>query len=405
MMAEEHLKQNQACKIMQVNDSQVLRWHSNRVSLEEAARPEGQSLHPGPAGCVDAFTEELVFFVDKWHGKGILVSCLCLIGKACKLSPAFSDKTLSAQKMSISCFMAKNGLVHCMAMHTAQRPPQEMYDEARWYLDVIVPITIINNWNRLSAFTVNMDQTLVLPTMTPKDTINRRGTHMINLHMASGNIRQVTNAITITASGHQLPSLVVFKGKTFLFCNANTVSDIMVHCCILAAGMPNGKIARREVPTLPAGIVYRLNKKAWFNKQILLYWVEHVLAPYVATTLPGIIPILLLYKFKVHKMGLIVNPIHALGMQVEFIPAGCTGLVQPVNVGYNNKSFKCKMHNKFLAWLMSQDPNVPIPGSTCHDVAQWIINVQNNISMETILNAWRKTGFSYYSKNPDNKMK
>jgi hypothetical protein len=107
MMAEEHLKQNQACMIMQVSDSQVSRWRSKCCLLEEGARPEGQSLHPGSAGCVDAFTEELVSFVDKWRGKGILGSHLYLIRKACKLSPAFSDKTLSVQKMSVSCFMAK----------------------------------------------------------------------------------------------------------------------------------------------------------------------------------------------------------------------------------------------------------------------------------------------------------
>jgi hypothetical protein len=50
--------------------------------------------------------------------------------------------------------------------------------------------------------------------------------------------------------------------------------------------------------------------------------------------------------------------------------------------------------------MMSQDPNVPIPGSTRHDVAQWIINAQNKISAETIRNSWRKMGFSYYPKNP-----
>ncbi len=123
MMAEEYLKQNKACANLQVCDSQVLRWQANHVLLEEVARPEKQILHEGPVGCVDAFTEELVSFVDKWHGKGILVSCLCLIRKACKLSPAFPNKTLSAQKAAISSFMAKNGLIQRMAMHTAQRPP------------------------------------------------------------------------------------------------------------------------------------------------------------------------------------------------------------------------------------------------------------------------------------------
>jgi hypothetical protein len=113
----------------------------------------------------------------------------------------------------------------------------------------------------------------------------------------------------------------------------------------------------------------------------------------------GIIPILFLDQFRVHKMGLIVNGIQALGVQIEFIPAGCMGLVQPVNVGFN-KAFKCKMRDEFLKWLMLQDPNVPIPGSSCYNVAQWIIDAQKNINSKTIRNAWRKTGFSYYPENP-----
>ncbi len=98
-------------------------------------------------------------------------------------------------------------------------------------------------------------------------------------------------------------------------------------------------------------------------------------------------------------MGTIVNAIQALGVQVEFIPAGCTGLVQPVNVRFN-KAFKCKMRNEFLKWMMAQDPNLPIPGSTCHNVAQSIIDAQKNISLEMIRNAWRKMGYFYYPKNP-----
>jgi hypothetical protein len=113
----------------------------------------------------------------------------------------------------------------------------------------------------------------------------------------------------------------------------------MVDCCILTAGMPNRTIACREVSTLPTGSIYWLNKKAWFIEQIMLDWIEHVLTPYVTTVLPGIIPILFLDHFRVHKMGSIVNTIQALGVQVEFIPAGCTRLVQPVDVGFN-KAFK-----------------------------------------------------------------
>jgi hypothetical protein len=145
MMAEEKLFQNQACDILQKCDAQVLRWRANRVLLEEAARPEKMKLHEGPVGCVDSLTEELFSSVDKWRGKGILVSCLCLTQKASNLSPVFANKTLSAQKAAISCFMAKNSPVHHMATHTVQRPPQEMCNKANVFLQKIVPI--INDGN------------------------------------------------------------------------------------------------------------------------------------------------------------------------------------------------------------------------------------------------------------------
>jgi hypothetical protein len=48
MMAKEYLKQNQACLVLQVCDSQVVRWQANRVLLKKAARPEKQIMHKGP---------------------------------------------------------------------------------------------------------------------------------------------------------------------------------------------------------------------------------------------------------------------------------------------------------------------------------------------------------------------
>jgi hypothetical protein len=90
-----------------------------------------------------------------------------------------------------------------------------MCDKALRYLQEIIPI--VNNENQLPAFTINMDQTPILHAMNPKDTINRRGTKTINLCMAGGNSGRVTVAITITASGHQLPLLVMFKVRHYIF--------------------------------------------------------------------------------------------------------------------------------------------------------------------------------------------
>ena len=160
-------------------------------------------------------------------------------------------------------------------------------------------------------------------------------------------------------------------------------------------GKPTGRIAKRELATLPDGAFYAINEKAWFTEEVMLDWVKLVLAPWAAKAPEGIVPLLLLDQFSVHLMASVVNAIQRLGVQVEHIAAGCTGLVQLVDVGYN-KAFKAKMREEYTGWMLGQDPDKPIPATTRHQLSEWIISATNNVSAETIRNAWRKTGYSYY---------
>ncbi len=173
---------------------------------------EKLKLHKGPAGLLGEVEEDLVTFVDEWRMKGLPVSQLSLVRKACQLSPAFAKKSLAAQKMAVSRVMAKNNLTHRMSTHAAQRPPEEVVQEALGYLEVIVPI--VNDVNRSPEFTANMDQTPMWHAMSQKGTIDTIGKRTINVRTSVGDLKRVTVAVTITASGHQLPSMIVFKGKS-----------------------------------------------------------------------------------------------------------------------------------------------------------------------------------------------
>ncbi len=170
-------------------------------------------------------------------------------------------------------------------------------------------------------------------------------------------------------------------------------------CRLSLVGKSQGRIVKKEIVTLPDGAFYRVNEKAWFTKAVMLDWVKVVLAPWVAKAPPGIVPLLPLDQFKVHMVVLVVDTIQSLGAQVKFVTVGCTGLVQPVNVGYN-KSFKAKMREEYTSWMLGQDPDLPIPATTCHQLSEWIIAAQKNIRAETIHKAWRKTGYLYYPAMP-----
>ncbi len=62
-------------------------------------------------------------------------------------------------------------------------------------------------------------------------------------------------------------------------------------------------------------------------------WIDYVLIPWKNTKPCGVVPLLILDAYCVHMMGNIVNCIQSLRIEVIHIPAGCTYLCKPVDVG------------------------------------------------------------------------
>jgi hypothetical protein len=120
------------------------------------------------------------------------------------------EKSEHAAKMSISCFMKKNKLVHHMATHKAQRHPSEVKGKALQFLDVIRPVLLEQNQD--VDYVLNMDQTPVYHAMDFKSTINKVGARRVNLHTSASDSKRVTIAVTVTASGRRVKLIVVFKG-------------------------------------------------------------------------------------------------------------------------------------------------------------------------------------------------
>ena len=68
-----------------------------------------------------------------------------------------------------------------------------------------------------------------------------------------------------------------------------------------------------------------------------------MLKPWAEAAPEYVMPYLLLDSYKCHLMATTVDAIQALGVEVEHVPGGCTGLTQPVDVGIN-KPLKCHIH-------------------------------------------------------------
>ena len=216
-----------------------------------------------------------------------------------------------------------------------------------------------------------MDQTPIFFSMVPNTTLNCVGDRSVNVRSSSGSTMCVTVALTVTAAGGLLPPMLVFKAK------------------------PGGHV-QRELRNFPEGAVYTVQHNAWMDESVMLQWVDQVLKPWSETVPENIVPNLLLDLYKVHLMTTVTRQIETLGIEVDHIPGGCTGLAQPIDVGIG-KPFKNRVRHKWEDWMLDGaiDEEVTKP-RTRLQVVEWCCNSFRELEGTIVCNAWLNGRFSYF---------
>ena len=164
-------------------------------------------------------------------------------------------------------------------------------------------------------------------------------------------------------------------------------------------GKKGGKI-EREFATIPEGVFYSIQDKAWMDKHCMMEWIEVVLKPYAEQAGSDTTPILVLVSYCCHLMGSVVGKIQELGIEVWHIPGGCTGNLQPIDVGIN-KPFKNRVSKLWEEWMVEQCSTIGVGSIKKPDrqrISRWIIDAVQDIAQTDIpVNAWRKTGFDWFA--------
>ena len=182
---------------------------------------------------------------------------------------------------------------------------------------------------------------------------------------------RVTVAVTVTASGELLKPMIIFKGKS------------------------GGRIQQREFPSYPGESFYACQDCAWMDERVMKEWIKAVVKPHVQQA-PGVHAVLLLDSYRCHLMSSVVDEISALGVQVEHIPGGCTGLCQPIDVGIG-KPFKNRVRNLWEEWMLEQGINNVISKPPSRKtLSEWIIKSLEDIGPHIVKNSWRHGEYSYF---------
>ena len=249
-----------------------------------------------------------------------------VVVKGSQLLEDFRRKKYNTRYAIIRRFLSSKNMVIRSSTHEAQRAPQEMEDEARDFVERVRPL--LSCRNRDKNFILNMDQTPVFFSMTPNTTLTERGSRTVNVRKSSGSTQRLTVAVAVTAAGKFLKPLIVFKGK------------------------PGGRIEKKELPTFSDRCFYGVQEKAWMSEVLCLRWVEDVLKPWAEQAPEHVVPFLLLDSYKCHLMTSMVDAIQALGVEVEHVPGGCTGLTQTVDLGIN-KLLKCHIRRLWEEYMIN----------------------------------------------------
>jgi hypothetical protein len=129
----------------------------------------------------------------------------------------------------------------------------------------------------------------------------------------------------------------------------------------------------------------------------MLQWIDAVLVPYVQQKAQGNVPVsLLLDHFSVHWTADVRSKLETLGITAHKIPAGCTGLVQPIDVGIG-KPFKDRVKALWWEWMKDQGANASTFVSASREQAiEWIADAWELVTPEIVKASWRKTDYSYF---------
>jgi hypothetical protein len=95
-------------------------------------------------------------------------------------------------------------------------------------------------------------------------------------------------------------------------------------------------------------------------------------------------------------MGSVVNRIQMMGIEVIHIPAGCTYLCQPIDVGIN-KPLKSLMRAKWEDWMAGEGMvNRIAKKPSRQQVAEWLVDVYTHIPNQMARNVWMKQGYAWF---------
>lgn len=311
--------------------------------------------------------EELVkWILEKRDQSHIAVSTRMIRLKALSLvKPTLPD--FKASEGWVRKFLVRNDLVLRARTSMAQTLPSDLEHKISQFNQNVTFIR--TNADFPYELIANMDETPAYFDMVPSKTVDKKGKKSITVRTTKSERRHVTVVLTCVATGHMLPPMVIFKGKT-----SRTIRGV------------NNK----------GKSIITYQEKAWMDEEIMKEWIVNVWAAYTKKKRA----LLVLDSFSAHLCDAIQELFRKYNTTVIVIPGGCTSVLQPLDVSIN-RPFKDRLRKCWEQYMLQQsdamnESDGKIQPPTKQHLVDWVIeaNEQLDANITIVKKSFLVTGIS-----------
>eukprot|EP00117_Sycon_ciliatum_P041057 scpid90355/ scgid30092/ Pogo transposable element with KRAB domain len=225
--------------------------------------------------------------------------------------------------------MDRLGYVKRKGTRTARKTPPDFPAVKAEFLRKVASVVAENDVP--PTMVVNCDQTGAKMVPVNKWTMAEQGSRQVDI-VGLDDKREMTALLGVSAAGQVLPPQLIYAGKT-------------TRC------HPSGNV--------PPGWNVTHSDNHWSNEVTMLEFIDRVLVPFFASERERLdladtqCGLLIWDVFAAHRCAAVLKRLSDNNIKVLFIPAGCTGMLQPLDLTVN-EPFKRHLKNQFGDWYAKQ---------------------------------------------------
>jgi hypothetical protein len=326
---------------------------------------------------------ELISWFKEMRNKKLAVSVASIKVKALEFAKGhgLSDSTFKASSNWVGKFKERYKIVMRSATHIATKLSNYAVDEIKTFLDKFRQIKIEEVMHQMnnslddsrSTLYINLDEVPLMFDVSKNKTLDFKGVRDVTILKNKKYKSRMTVLLSVVSNGDFLSPFVIGKSMSKKTKEIN---------CYL-------------------NLFHSSNSNSWMTTTMFIEYLKLVIIPYKRKTMGKII--LIMDKFSVHTNSTVQDFMKNSNINYEYIPAGCTGFLQPLDVTIN-RVFKDGIrahYDEFLSETLqvTQEQNQIYPPSK-ENFYSWIVGTLAKMEKNLIINSFKHCGINIgYGEN------